>query len=159
MSKKVEEFIIDIIEHASAEAEFVGLFDDFIKCKKEYDDAIEFVKNASARIAELEDALKHEEQEKLTIADADKAMIGWLREKVSELEEATMWIPVDERLPEKSYSDLGDEKIVQIGYPFNRVVPMKFIDDRWFTGSYNMTDWTKYVVRWRELPQLLEVEE
>jgi hypothetical protein len=37
------------------------------------------------RIAELEADLKHEEHEKLTVAEADKSMIMWLRERVNHL--------------------------------------------------------------------------
>lgn len=100
------------------------------------------------------------------------ALTDWvlssLSARIAELEAASEWIPVTERLPEKSYEDLGDEKLVELGYPYECVATMKFRRDvynktnraHWFTGyGINYTEWTQYVIRWRDLPQPTKPEE
>jgi hypothetical protein len=79
--------------------------------------------------------------------------------ELAALREAARWIPVGERLPEKDYVDVGDEVLVMLDYPYERVTSTKFrrYDDGdfdFFQGGYGspMVRWTKHVTHWRPLP-------
>ena len=85
-----------------------------------------------------------------------------LRARIAELEAATRWIPVEERLPEKNYSDIGGEVIVLLDCPYSRVAAMKFgLDNEFYSGGFGAgaVYWTRYVTHWQPLPQPPEVQE
>jgi len=72
-----------------------------------------------------------------------------LRE-VARLREASAWIRVGERLPDQDSNDIGDEYIVHLGFPYDRVAAMYFQGGEWYTAS--LTKWTDNVVEWMPLP-------
>ncbi len=64
--------------------------------------------------------------------------------------------PVSEGLPGKQYIDIGDECLVILGEPYNRVAPMAFVhDDFW---SSEIHKWTKHVIAWAPMPDI-KIEE
>ena len=75
--------------------------------------------------------------------------------EVAELREANRWISVDERLPEKWYSDLGDELIVFKPGFTDMLFPAKWDNDaqEFFTGGFGKPVhlWDG-ITHWRPLP-------
>jgi len=63
------------------------------------------------------------------------------------------WIPVTERLPENETSDIGEEYIVLLRYPYEISIAASFVGGDWYTGHVGCsTRWTDKVTHWRPLP-------
>lgn len=59
--------------------------------------------------------------------------------------------------PEKETTDLGEEYLVELDWPYSRIAPLSYIHGQWWSGHYNCsTNWTSKVIRWAALPTLTE---
>ena len=77
---------------------------------------------------------------------------------VAEYDRLTAWIPVSNRLPEKETFDIGEEYLCVLDwYGEPKVVPMKWIGERWYTTGKFSADYTEMVAHWRPLPEPPEV--
>lgn len=106
---------------------------------------------ARTRIEQLGADLQHEINEKLTVAEADKAYINWLRDKISRLEAENRWIPVGERLP-------GNDRIVLVICASGYLTKGWNVQaDYWWVFDDNKHEFhprrhDDLVTHWRELP-------
>ncbi len=102
--------------------------------------------------------------------DSDNEYTPWIEQGISELqyyhrlyletsnENARLtaelaWIPVTERLPENETSDIGEEYLVLLRYPYEISIAASFVGGDWYTGHVGCsTRWTDKVTHWRPLP-------
>jgi hypothetical protein len=93
----------------------------------------------------------------------DQDAIDHLKDFLAEAQaQIPQWIPVEERLPEKETTDLGEEYLVMVIGHFDDpafVCPMNFDPDNngvaeWFTGGWSTTRqrWNHRVTHWMPLP-------
>lgn len=62
------------------------------------------------------------------------------------------FISFNVKTPTVQTDDLGSEYLVQLGAPYNRVVPAAFCDGRFYTLN-NSLDLTEWVRSWTSLPR------
>ena len=105
------------------------------------------------------DQMKSMEEELQSYANC----LAQAKAEIERLKEEHRWIPVEERLPEKSTTDMGEEYLVYVagwlGDP-GFVSPMNFDVDHngkheWYTGGFSTTrlTWNHRVTHWRPLPE------
>lgn len=99
------------------------------------------IEQLQSRIAELEGKL----QEKIDIPDAYVMQMAVLKNRIAELEETLMWIPVTERLPEK-------EKSVLARYSFQPAFIAKLVQPGWEWIDEKGS--SRGPTHWMEIPKL-----
>jgi Lar family restriction alleviation protein len=86
-----------------------------------------------------------------------------LRARIAELEAGNRWIPVEERLPETPYSDIGQEVLCLVNrWGEYSVFALKYDGEgKFYSGGWGKmaTDWTDRVTHWRPLPAAPEAQQ
>jgi len=86
-----------------------------------------------------------ETQEKLRLA---RQQVDKLLEQVVDLEEKNRWIPVSEKLPERTNGSLGERYLVLYGDYYAEVCVYAPADRKWFREGVEKT---KYVTHWKPI--------
>jgi len=158
-----DNMVVEALRYMLAEVEekLTSVEEENARLKERID---QFEKNVTAFAGQLEswgfDAAAKQIRSEIGV-DVEAPNFYKLQAENARLREQLRWIPVGERLPEKNYSDIGDEVLVKLGYPLERTAAMKFDEGVFYSGGWGSpsTDWTDKVTHWMPLPEPPEVEE
>lgn len=57
--------------------------------------------------------------------------------------------------PEKETTDIGEEYLVELDWPYSRIAPLDYVKgDFWSGPMFSSTKWTNHVLRWAAMPIL-----
>lgn len=69
------------------------------------------------------------------------------------------WIPYPDNIPQVDTLDIGEEYLCWVGYPFNRIMPLQYFHENWWSSGAKWTDKVEYFCALTSLPAPLGVEE
>ena len=59
--------------------------------------------------------------------------------------------------PEKETTDIGEEYLVELDWPYSRIAPMSYVKGEWWSGErFNSYRWTNRILRLAAMPTMGE---